>query len=238
MLLPEIGKVVPASPAQQAGLRAGDTIVAADNQPVKFFTDLVTIISDKIQADHNQHATLPVTIELKRPGSAHLITTTVNVREHPPAGQGAMGIQASGRVTFDSIPLWQAPLRGVQYTYQTTVAFVQAIGQMITGALPFQLTGPVGIVRITGDVAQTVPSEGWWPLLSLTAVLSLNLAIINILPFPALDGGRVVLVLLEVLRGGKRLKPEVEGIINFIGMAILLTLMVVITFFDVRGLLP
>ena len=99
--------------------------------------------------------------------------------------------------------------------------------------LPFQLTGPVGIVRITGDVAQTVPSEGWWPLLSLTAVLSLNLAIINILPFPALDGGRVVLVLVEVLRGGRRLKPEVEGIINFIGMAILLTLMLVITFFDV-----
>ena len=72
------------------------------------------------------------------------------------------------------------------------------VGQMIIGAIPFQLTGPVGIVKITGDVAQSVPSIGWWPLLSLTAVLSLNLAIINILPFPALDGGRVVLVLVEV----------------------------------------
>jgi len=69
-------------------------------------------------------------------------------------------------------------------------------------------------------------------------VLSLNLAIINILPFPALDGGRVVLVLIEVLRGGKRLKPEVEGFINFAGMLMLLTLMVVITFFDVKNLLP
>ena len=149
-----------------------------------------------------------------------------------------MGIQANGKVIFDRLPLWQAPIRGVQYTIQTTGSFITAIGQMITGALPFQLTGPVGIVRITGDVAQTVPSEGWWPLLSLTAVLSLNLAIINILPFPALDGGRVVLILVEVLRGGKRLKPEVEGVINFIGMAVLLTLMVVITFFDVRGLIP
>ncbi|HTD20504.1 MAG TPA: site-2 protease family protein, partial [Ktedonobacteraceae bacterium] len=118
-----------------------------------------------------------------------------------------------------------------------TTAFLHAIGQMITGAIPVQLAGPVGIVNITGQVASSVPSEGWWPLLSLTAVLSLNLAIINILPFPALDGGRIVLVLVEVLRGGKRLKPEVEGIINFIGMAILLTLMVVITFFDVRGLI-
>ena len=63
--------------------------------------------------------------------------------------------------------------------------------------------------------------------------MSLNLAIVNILPFPALDGGRVVLVLIELLRGGKRLKPEREGIINFVGMAILLTLMVVITVSDV-----
>lgn len=237
-LLPQIGKVTPASPAATAGIQPGDTIVSANNQPVKFFSDLVTIVGQKIQADNNQHATVPVTLQLKRTGSSQVVTTTVNVREHPPAGQGPMGIQASGKVVFDSIPLWQAPIRGVQYTFEMTSAFIQAIGQMITGALPFQVAGPVGIVRITGDVAQSVPSEGWWPLLSLTAVLSLNLAIINILPFPALDGGRVVLVLVEVLRGGKRLKPEVEGVINLVGMAVLLTLMVVITFFDVRGLIP
>jgi regulator of sigma E protease len=233
ILLPQIGVVVPGSPAAVAGLRPGDTIVSANNQPIKSFTDLQNIVNKELQADHNQHATVPVLLQLKHAGSTQLVTTTVNVREHPPAGQGPMGIQASGKVTFDRLPLWQAPIRGVQYTIQTTGSFITAIGQMITGALPFQLTGPVGIVRITGDVAQTVPSEGWWPLLSLTAVLSLNLAIINILPFPALDGGRVVLVLVEVLRGGRRLKPEVEGIINFIGMAILLTLMLVITFFDV-----
>ena len=232
-LLPEIGKVVPASPAAVAGLRPGDTIVSANHQPIKSFADLQALVNSELQADHNQHATLPVLLQVRRAGSTQLVTTTVNVREHPPAGQGPMGIQASGKLTFDRLPLWQAPIRGVQYTFQMTGNFISAIGQMISGALPFQLTGPVGIVKITGDVAQTVPNEGWWPLLSLTAVLSLNLAIINILPFPALDGGRVVLVLVEVLRGGRRLKPEVEGIINFIGMAILLTLMVVITFFDV-----
>ena len=232
-LLPEIGKVVPASPAAVAGLRPGDTIVSANHQPIKSFADLQALVNSELQADHNQHATLPVLLQVRRAGSTQLVTTTVNVREHPPAGQGPMGIQASGKLTFDRLPLWQAPIRGVQYTFQMTGNFISAIGQMISGALPFQLTGPVGIVKITGDVAQTVPNEGWWPLLSLTAVLSLNLAIINILPFPALDGGRVILVLVEVLRGGRRLKPEVEGIINFIGIAILLTLMVVITFFDV-----
>jgi len=238
MLLPQIGKVVPGSPAAVAGIQPGDTIVAANNQPIKFFSDLVTAVGNDIKADNNQHATVPVTVQIKRASVPQLVTTTVNVREHPPAGQGPMGIEASGKVVFDSIPLWQTPIRGVQYTFEQTSSFMQAIGQMFTGALPFQVAGPVGIVKITGEVAQSVPSEGWWPLLSLTAVLSLNLAIINILPFPALDGGRVVLVLVEVLRGGKRLKPEVEGIINFAGMLMLLTLMVVITFFDVKGLLP
>ena len=237
-LVPQIGKVVPGSPAATAGIRPGDTVVSANNQPVKFFSDLQSIVNTELQADKNQHATVPVTLQIRRLGSAVLISTTVNVREHPPAGQGPMGIEAGGKVVFDSIPVWQAPLRGVQYTFQITTDFLRAIGQMITGALPFQVAGPVGIVRITGEVAQSVPSEGWWPILSLTAVLSLNLAIINILPFPALDGGRVVLVLIEVLRGGKRLRPEVEGMINFAGMLMLLTLMVVITFFDVRNLLP
>jgi regulator of sigma E protease len=237
-LLPQIGKVVPGSPAEIAGIRPGDTIVSANNQPVKFFSDLQAVVNAEIQADKDHHATVPVIMQIRRSGAAELISTTVNVRVHPPAGQGPMGIEASSKVVFDSIPLWQAPIRGVQYTFQTTADFLQAIGQMITGSLPFQLAGPVGIVRITGEVAQSVPSEGWWPLLSLTAVLSLNLAIINILPFPALDGGRVVLVLIEVLRGGKRLKPEVEGFINFAGMLMLLTLMVVITFFDVKNLLP
>src|SRR5213080_796239 len=237
-LLPQIGVVVPGSPAATAGIRPGDTVVSANNQPVKFFSDLQSIVNAELQADKNQHATVPVTLQIRRPGSAELISTTVNVREHPLAGQGPMGIEAGGKVVFDSIPVWQAPLRGVQYTFQITTDFLRAIGQMITGALPFQVAGPVGIVRITGEVAQSVPSEGWWPILSLTAVLSLNLAIINILPFPALDGGRVVLVLIEVLRGGKRLRPEVEGMINFAGMLMLLTLMVVITFFDVRNLLP
>jgi len=237
-LLPQIGKVVPGSPAEIAGIRPGDTIVSANNQPVKFFSDLQAVVNAEIQADKNHHAAVPVIMQIQRSGATEVISTTVNVRVHPPAGQGPMGIEASSKVVFDSIPLWQAPIRGVQYTFQTTADFLQAIGQMITGSLPFQLAGPVGIVRITGEVAQSVPSERWWPLLSLTAVLSLNLAIINILPFPALDGGRVVLVLIEVLRGGKRLKPEVEGFINFAGMLMLLTLMVVITFFDVKNLLP
>ncbi len=232
-LLPQIGKVVSGSPADVAGLRPGDTVVSANGQPINFFSDLQNIVNSELAADKNQHATVPVVLQIRHAEQTQLITTTVNVREHPPSGQGPMGIEASGKVIFDKSPLWQAPIKGIQHTFEVTSEFINGIVQMITGAVQPQIVGPVGIVRITGEVAQSVPDEGWWPLLSLTAILSLNLAIVNILPFPALDGGRVVLVLIEVLRGGKRLKPEREGLINFIGMAILLSLMAVITFFDV-----
>ena len=229
----QIARVVPGSPAAIAGLRANDTIISVNNHPVRLFTDVRTIVNNVIAADDNRHATVPVTLVIRHAGQTKLITTTVNVREHPPVGQGAMGIE--GKTVLVSSPLWQAPFKGVAYTFTITGEFVQAIGQMVRGSAPFQLTGPVGIVRITGDVAQSVPTDGWWPILSLTAFLSLNLAIINILPFPALDGGRVLLILIELVRG-KRLKPEREGMINFIGMAILLTLMVVITFFDISNI--
>ena len=234
-LRPTVGTVVPNSPAAVAGLRSGDTIVAVKGQPIQSFDQLVTTVNQDI-ANAGGSSTVPVAMSVRHGNSAAPVDIQVNVRVHPPAGQGPMGIVASesnADVIYTSVPLWQAPLKGIQHTVLVTGAFLQAIGQMITGAIKPQLSGPVGIVRITGQTAQSVTSQGWWPLLNLTAVLSLNLAIINILPFPALDGGRILLILIELLRGGKRLKPEREGIINLIGMAVLLTLMIVITISDV-----
>ena len=226
-----IGKVLPGSPAQVAGLRPGDTIVSVNGHPVQLFSDVVSLVDNALTADNNRHATVPVDLVVRHEGATQTVSTTVHARVHPPGGQGHMGVEE--KIIFVSSPFWQAPFKGVQHTFTVTGDFINQIGLMIAGAIKPQLAGPVGIVKITGEVAASVPDLGWWPILSLTAILSLNLAIINILPFPALDGGRVVLILIEILRGGKRLKPEREGIINFIGMAILLTLMVVITVNDV-----
>ncbi len=233
---PVIGHVVANTPAAVAGLQSGDMILAVNGQSVGSFSDIQNIVQSALAADKesNPNAVLPIQLTLRHAGSTTIIHTTVNARLHPPAGQGAMGIDDSNvKVTFATYPIWQTPFRGVVHTYQVTHDFLGSIGQMVTGSVKPQLAGPVGIVKITGEVAQSVPSFGWWPILSLTAVLSLNLAIVNILPFPALDGGRILLILIELLRGGKRLKPEREGLINFIGMAILLTLMVVITISDI-----
>ncbi len=228
---PLIGQIVAGSPAAHAGLKPGDTVISVNGQAVQQFTDLQNDVDNIISADKSSSPTVPVTMVIRHEGQSSTFTTTVDVRKNPPSGQGPMGVVE--KVVFVSSPFWQAPFKGVVQTFSTTGSFINQIGLMIAGKIKPQLAGPVGIVKITGQVAASVPDLGWWPILSLTAILSLNLAIINILPIPALDGGRVLLILIEILRGGKRLKPEREGIINFIGMAILLTLMVIITVNDV-----
>lgn len=93
--------------------------------------------------------------------------------------------------------------------------------------------GPVGIAEITGDV---VEQAGWQSLLELAAVVSMSLAALNILPLPMLDGGRVAFVVIEILRGGRRIAPEREAMVHFVGLVAILTLAVVITYFDVLRL--
>ena len=96
------------------------------------------------------------------------------------------------------------------------------------------LAGPVGIAQITGEAAN---AGGLLPVLELTAFISLSLAIVNVLPIPGLDGGRLMFVLLEWARGGKRVSPQREGLIHFAGFVLLIGLVVVITYFDVSRIL-
>ncbi|MBV9232273.1 MAG: site-2 protease family protein, partial [Chloroflexi bacterium] len=204
-----IGQVVPGSPAAAAGLHDHDMIVAVNGQPVKLFSDMANLVNKVISDDKGQHATVAIHLLVERHGVSQPIPITVNALVNPPSGQGHMGVVAN--IIFVSAPIWQAPFKGIAHTFDITHEFIDQIGQMIIGAVRPQLSGPVGIVRITGQEAQSSVDLGWWPILNLTAILSLNLAIINILPFPALDGGRILLILIELVRGGKRLKPEREG---------------------------
>ncbi len=228
---PIVGTVQSGSPAEVAGLRPDDHILSVNGQAVTSFSQMHDIIDKEVKADTKHLAAVPVTLLVRHSNSSVPVTLMVNARTHPAPGSGAMGV--GGKVTLVTYPIWEAPIRGVQKTFDFIQTYLGLIGQMIQGAIPLQFSGPVGMAQVTGDVAQTVPYYGWWPILSLTAILSLNLAIFNILPFPALDGGRVFLILIEILRGGKRLKPEREGLINFIGLAVLLLLMVVVTVHDV-----
>ncbi len=100
---------------------------------------------------------------------------------------------------------------------------------MIIGAVPAAVAGPVGIAQLTGEVAKA----GISPLLEFAAFLSINLAIINMFPLPALDGGRIVFVILEWVRRGKRIAPKTEGLVHLIGFVMLMGVFVAITYQDI-----
>jgi len=110
--------------------------------------------------------------------------------------------------------------------------------EVIRGRLPTEVirpVGPAGVYRITAEAASQVADRGWWfPLLQRTAVFSAALAITNLLPLPALDGGRLMFILVEAIRG-KRLDPEKEGLAHLVGIAILLGLMLLITYSDITS---
>ena len=104
---------------------------------------------------------------------------------------------------------------------------IASIFQVFTGQVPLDITGPVGIVITIGAVART----GIVNLLWLTALISISLGLVNLLPIPALDGGRLLFILIEALRG-RPIDPEKEGMVHFIGFALLLLLILLVTYND------
>lgn len=219
-----IADVAPDSPAAGAGLIPGDIILTINGQQIHSFNDITGIVS----ANLGKNTTIDI---LRTTGE----TATINIvpRENPPEGQGAIGIQSRALTAKKSEPFWRAIPLGVKQTFDTVVLFKDAILSLFTGTSQIQFTGPVGIAQLTGQAAEA----GFSFLLLFAGFLSLNLAIINLLPLPALDGGRIVFVIIEWIRGGKRIPPKVEGIIHMIGFILLIALALVVTYQDILRLI-
>lgn len=229
-----INAVIPDTPAAQAGLQVGDIIVGATGIDFKHVGDLVSYIEDKKGTE--------VTLRIERQGQPLEIVLTP--RPNPPANQGAMGVGISyegmeNRLTYLSLP--QAVGSGVSQTARyvaLTFYMPIAILQNIFPAEAARPTGPVGIYQQTGSAVNAAITLNWWfPVLWFTAVLSTALAVTNLLPLPALDGGRILFILIEAIRG-KRVPPEKEGAIHFVGLALLVTLMLVISYYDISNPIP
>ncbi len=229
-----ITEVVPNTPAEKAGLQAEDVIVGADGVDFNHVGDLVTYVQE--------HQGTEITLRLKR--DDQIVTSSLVPRLNPPEGEGAMGIGISyegieNDITYYSLP--QAFLLGARQTGQyvgLTFYMPVAILKNIFPAEAARPTGPVGIYQQTGSAVQAAVSLNWWfPVLWLTAVLSTALAVTNLLPLPALDGGRILFIIIEAIRG-KRVSPEKEGAIHFIGLALLVTLMLVISYYDFSSPIP
>jgi regulator of sigma E protease len=157
-------------------------------------------------------------------------------RWRPPQGEGAIGVtihMPNPTITRQSFPLWEAVPMGAREYAETFVLFKHAILMLFIGAAPFQIAGPVGIAQLTGEVAKA----GAGPLLEFAGFLSINFAIINMFPLPALDGGRIAFVLLELVRRGKRISAKTEELVHLIGFALLIGLFLTLTYQDITRIL-
>ena len=219
----EVVEVSPDSPAEAAGVVAGDIIISFDGEELTNNVELGRVIFLNL----GQASEMVI-----RHADGTSTSVTVTPRWEPPEGQGAVGLQTRTNdvvITKESIPFFNAVGMGFSESLDTLVLFKNSMLGLITGNAEGGIAGPVGIAQITGEVARA----GLSPLMEFTALLSLNLAILNILPIPALDGGRIAFVVIEWVRRGKRIDPQTEGKIHFAGFAILIMLVIMVTFNDI-----
>jgi len=218
-----IDQVVPDSPAAEAGIVPGDTVLSINGNSIQNIGDVIYDIHLKMGEK--------ITLELKG-ADGNLKTAALVPRWNPPPGEGAVGIAMTmvntGNVS-QAYPFRKAVPKSISSIGDTFVLMRNEVTSWFVQKKAPEVAGPVGIFQLTGEVREAGPSY----IIQFTAFLSLNLAIVNILPLPALDGGRIVFVLLEVVRRGKRVSPRTEGLIHYVGFAMLIALILVISYFDI-----
>ncbi len=218
-----VAELVVGAPAEVAGLRVGDIVSAADGTRLTGVRDLV--------AYTRAHADRTVVLDVQRAGQP-LAPVRVVPRAAPPEGQGPLGIRIEDVLAPVPATADQAFAQSLRFSGDVIGQILQLPGQLLAPkvqAAPPQVGGPIEIFRVTAEVAQ----RGVASTLLLAGALSLNLGVLNILPFPGLDGGRLFFVLI----GGifrRQLPPKVEQAIHLAGFLILLVLLVTVSIADVR----
>jgi len=221
------------TPAQTAGVLPGDIIKTVDGSEVSDGTSFVALI------DAKRGEKVGLLILRDENGAKSEKKITVVPRQNPPEGEGALGVTiASTEVYFP--PFWQRPFYGVYFGFKDAIfwgktilfSFSSIVAGLFHGSVPKDVSGPVGIYAITTEAQKA----GILALINFVGILSVNLAILNLIPFPALDGGRLFFIALEAVFGRKVL-PRVEAIAHAAGMVILLLLLVAVTIGDVRRLI-
>jgi regulator of sigma E protease len=244
-----IAQVSDASPAFSDGLRAGDRITAIDGQPVKKYDDVLVIVSG-IAAAHEEETSaalenakanapaegealpdtvtdsgIPVTLTVERAGGVQTIET-----EFYYDAAGALKIGITPELGRSAGYFFRSFGYGVQATGNMARLMYEVLGDLVTGQAGMdQLTGPVGIVKTVGETAQ----YGFIYVVQLAALISLNLGIVNLLPFPALDGGRLVFLVIRKVTG-RKITDAIEGRVHLVGIICLFALMAVITLQDIN----
>lgn len=214
---PIVGAVTPDWPAAEAGLQPGDRIVSIDGVKVGSWTDFVQIVS--------QSPGQPLNFVVQR--NATQLDLTVTPRLDETNNRAMIGV-AAHNVRYNIV---RSLYLGAKEMIWFTREIVAVLVSMLTGRMPAEGAGPIGMVVMVGQVART----GIVNLLSFAAIISIQLGLFNLLPIPALDGSKLVFLTLEGLRG-KPIDPERENMVHFIGFVLLMALLIVITFKDLQRL--
>ena len=218
-----VAELVVGAPAEAAGIRVGDIVTAADGTRLTGVRALVAYTRD--------HADRAVILDVQRSGQS-LAPVRVVPRGAPPEGQGPLGIRIEDVLAPVPATVDQAFGQSLRFSGDVIGQIIQLPGQLLAPkvlAAEPQVGGPIEIFRVTAEVAQ----RGVASTLLLAGALSLNLGVLNILPFPGLDGGRLFFVLIAgIFR--RQLPPQVEQAIHLAGFLILLVLLVVVSIADVR----
>lgn len=220
----KMGEIVDDSPAAEVGMVEGDEVTRINDTPISTWEEFTSIVRE------NPASELQLTFV--REGQKEQVMVTPNEIETvdekgEPIQIGQIGVfpayekSVLGTLTY-----------GFERTYETTKLILTNLMMLVTGQVSIELlSGPVGIYDATDQIVQT----GFWNFLLWTAMLSVNLGVINLVPLPALDGGRLLFVGIELLRG-KPVPPEKEGLFHFVGFALLMLLMIVVTWNDIQRL--
>jgi regulator of sigma E protease len=214
--------VAAGSPAEQAGILAGDKLIEF-NENQEFV--------DYINARRGE----TVTLKLEN----REVEIVPRLAEDTPRGQGALGVGITN-IDYVQYPFWQRPIRGAWLGLKEALAWgreiLSSLGQMVVkltqGEAPKDVAGPVGIY----EISKSASAQGLLAVFQFTGILSINLAILNLLPLPALDGGRLFFILTEAITK-KRANPKFEQAVHLVGMALLIGLMILVTINDVRRLI-
>jgi regulator of sigma E protease len=234
------------SPAATAGLVVGDTIVSIDGQQFDFYSGIYGDgnILDHIRADAGQTVQLGV---IRADGSPATLTVSLRPPDQLTADQGALGIRA-GSAGFQPVilpattgrPLGESASIGWQETTRWFGAIVDALGQLGSSIVNHPTEAPPvsGPVGIAGELGQTFRDQGPIMTLYVAGILSANLALVNVLPFPPLDGGRMLVIVLKAIpRFGRRISLRAEQATYAIGFLALFGFIIWVTFFDIaRGI--
>lgn len=225
-----VAEVVPNSPSLEAGLQADDVLREANGQPI-------TTVEDLYAAVDNSEGN-PIDFTVERAGELVSVVVTPRVMELNGGTQLGIGLRPGYLATGERIRSNPIAAIGESLSEIWTVIYttLRTPFMLIRGEVSYQearFVGPVGISQIAGNTAQvTVETGEWIPLLRLVGLINVALAFTNLLPIPALDGGRLMFVIVEAIRG-RKIEPEREGFVHMIGIMFLLALIVLIFIQDI-----